>query len=230
MEVLRAGRRKVSLIRYAKDGERRLKEILDSAEKKGIRLQPTGNKELGNLVKGAVHQGVVADVSPPSFHELASFTAMVKASGEKPVIAILDSISDPHNFGAILRSAEVLGVAGVIFPKDRSADINSTVIKTSAGATEYLEFCKVTNIARTIDELKKDEFWVIAADADGEHDLKSFDPTYPLAIVLGSEGEGVRPLVKKGCDAVVRIPQKGKVSSLNVSSAAALLFYELAGR
>lgn len=228
MEVLRAGRRKVSLIRYAKDSERRLKEILDSAEKKGIRLQPAGNRELANLVKGAVHQGVVADVAPLSIHGLDSFIKKVKA-WEKPVVAVLDSISDPHNFGAILRSAEVLGVAGVIFPKDRSADINSTVVKTSAGATEYLEFCKVTNIARTLDELKKDGFWVIAADADGEHDLKTFDPTYPLAIVLGSEGEGIRPLVRKGCDAVVRIPQKGKVSSLNVSSAAALLFYELAG-
>ena len=230
MEVLLAGKRKVQLVRYAKDSERRLKEILDLAEKNGIRTQPTGNRDLANIVKGAVHQGVVAEVSPSSSHELGTFVEMVKASGDKPVIAVLDSISDPHNFGAILRSAEVLGVAGIIYPKDRSADINSTVVKTSAGATEYLEFCKVTNIARTLDELKKDGFWVIAADADGEHDLKSFDAAYPLAIVLGSEGEGIRPLVKKGCDVVVRIPQKGKVSSLNVSSAAALLFYELVGR
>ena len=226
-EVLRANRRTVFTIHYATDSEQRLSEILQLAKSGKVALRPTGKKELGKLADGAVHQGVVAEVAPIMFLDIYEFIAKCAGSGEKPVIAVLDSIVDPHNFGAILRSAEVFGVAGVIFPKERSAEINSTVVKTSAGATEYLDFCRVTNIARTVDELKENGFYVVSADADGEENLASITPRYPMAVVLGSEESGVRPLVKKSCDGMLRIDVKGKVDSLNVSTAAAVIFYQL---
>jgi 23S rRNA (guanosine2251-2'-O)-methyltransferase len=139
----------------------------------------------------------------------------------------MDSIEDPHNFGAVLRSAETLGIAGAIFPKDRSCEINSTVVKSSAGATEHMDFCRVTNISETLRHLRKEGFYAVAAEMDGEINLPDFKPTFPLVVVIGSEGKGVRPLVRKNCDAAVRIPILGKLDSLNVSSASAIIFYEI---
>ena len=227
MELLRAGRRRVESIHYVKSSSQRLDPVLSLAKKMGIHLTESTVKQLDNRTGGAVHQSVAAIVGPPAIHDLKSFIARVTADRKKSVVVIMDSIMDPRNFGAILRSAETFGVAGAIFPKDRSSDINSTVVKTAAGATEYLEFCRVTNIASTVRQLREEGFYVIAADTDGRTALPDFTPMFPLAVVVGSEEKGVRPLVKKNCDETLKIPLYGKIASLNVSSAAAVIFYEI---
>lgn len=227
MELLRAGRRKVKTIHYVQKSSQKLETVLSKAESMGIPLKQTDIKELDRRTGGAVHQSILAIVEPPSIHDLNSFIDRVTSGDKKPVVVIMDSIMDPQNFGAILRSAETFGVAGAIFPKDRSCDINSTVVKSSAGATEHLEFCRVTNIANTIRQLRDNRFYIIAADPDGETALESFSPSFPLAVVMGSEGKGLRPLVKKSCDETIKIPLYGKVDSLNVSAAAAVIFYEI---
>lgn len=201
--------------------------ILSLAKKMGIPLTESTVKHLDNRTGGAVHQSVAAIVGPPAIHDIKSFIGRVTADGKKCVVVIMDSIMDPRNFGAILRGAETFGVAGAIFPKDRSSDINSTVVKTAAGATEHLEFCRVTNIANCVRQLREKGFYVIAADQDGETNVSGFSAEFPLAVVVGSEGKGVRPLVKRNCDETIRIPLYGKVASLNVSSAAAVIFYEI---
>ena len=227
MELLRAGRRKVESILYVESSSQKLQSVLSLATKMSIPLKQTSVKQLDDRTAGAVHQSVAAICGPPAIHDLDSFISRVTADNKKTVVVIMDSIMDPRNFGAILRSAETFGVAGAIFPKDRSSDINSTVVKTAAGATEYLEFCRVTNIASTVRQLRDEGFYVVAADQDGKTDVNSFSAGFPLAVVLGSEEKGVRPLVKKNCDETIQIPLYGKVSSLNVSSAAAVIFYEI---
>jgi len=225
-EVLKAGRRKVFSISYATAGEKGLGEILRKAEARKIPLRKSSRRELSDRTGGANHQGVVADVGPPANFELNAFIKRMTAR-EKVVVVALDSISDPHNFGAILRSAESLGVAGAMFPKDRSCDINSTVVKTSAGATEYLDFCRVTNLARALREMRKAGFHCVSAEENGDIDIGKFNPLFPLVIVMGAEGKGVRPLVRKQCHESISIPLSGSIASLNVSSAAAIIFHEI---
>jgi len=227
MELLRAGRRKVESIHYVKSSSQKLHSVLSLAKKMGVPLTQATVKQLDGRTGGAVHQSVAAICGPPAIHDLKSFIGRVTADRKKSVVVIMDSIMDPRNFGAILRSAETFGVAGAIFPKDRSSDINSTVVKTAAGATEHLEFCRVTNIANTVRQLREEGFYVIAADPDGRSLLSDFTPLFPLAVVVGSEEKGVRPLVKKNCDETLKIRLYGKVASLNVGSAAAVIFYEI---
>ena len=228
MEVLRAGKRAVEAVFYVQHAAPKMQDLLGLAQKKGIPLKTASPHQLDQRAQGGLHQGVLAVVEPVQPHDLDFFIDLVRSKSPKPVVVVMDSIEDPHNFGAILRSAETFGVAGAIFPKDRSCDINSTVVKTSAGATEYLDFCRVTNIAETLRQLRREGFYIVAAEADGEKQLPDFTPQFPLAIVVGSEGKGVRPLVKKNCDETVCIPLSGKVESLNVSTAAAIFFYETA--
>ncbi|MBI3794299.1 MAG: 23S rRNA (guanosine(2251)-2'-O)-methyltransferase RlmB [Nitrospinae bacterium] len=230
MEVLRAGKRRVETIFHVPESAQRLKDVLDFAQKKGIPLKTAGNHQLDRRTQGAVHQGILAVVEPIPLHELDFFIDLVKSKTTTPVVVAMDSIEDPHNFGAVLRSAETLGVAGAIFPKDRSCDINSTVVKSSAGATEHMDFCRVTNISETLRRLRKEGFYAVAAEADGEVSLPDFEPQFPLVVVIGSEGRGVRPLVRKNCDTAVKIPILGKLDSLNVSSASAIIFYEISKR
>ena len=187
MELLRAGRRRVESIHYVESASQKLTPVLSLAKKMGIPLTPATVRQLDDRTGGAVHQSVAAIVGPPAIHDLESFIARVTADGRKSVVVIMDSIMDPRNFGAILRSAETFGVAGAVFPKDRSSDINSTVVKTSAGATEHLEFCRVTNIASTVRQLREEGFYVVAADSDGNTALADFTPMFPLAVVVGSE-------------------------------------------
>ena len=230
MEVLRAGRRKVEALFHVPDSGGRHKELLDLAAQKGVPVKTASNHQLDRRTQGAVHQGVLAVVEPITLCELDFFIDLVRSKKKEPVVVVMDSIEDPHNFGAVLRSAESLGVAGAIFPKDRSCDINSTVVKTSAGATEHMDFCRVTNISETLKHLRREGFFAVAAEANGETSLADFKPVFPLAVVIGSEGKGVRPLVRKNCDASVSIPLRGNVESLNVSTAAAIIFYEVLTR
>lgn len=226
-ELLRAGRRKIFSIFYIPQSSNRLQDILDDAKKKSIPLKTSNAKQLGNRAAGANHQGILAEVEPVKLLDEDLFVIGVKEKSRSPVIVVLDSIQDPHNFGAILRSALTFGIAGAIFPKNRSCEINSTVVKTSAGATEHMDFCRVTNIAETLRFLRKEGFSTVAAEADGEKLLSDFVPAFPLALVIGAEGKGVRPLVRKNCDITVRIPLLGKMESLNASNAAAIFFYEI---
>jgi 23S rRNA (guanosine2251-2'-O)-methyltransferase len=227
MEVLRAGKRKVETIFHVPESAHRLKDVLDFAAQKKIPIKTAGNHQLDRRTQGGLHQGLMAVVEPIPLHTLDFFVELVRSKKKNPVVVVMDSIEDPHNFGAVLRSAETLGLAGAIFPKDRSCDINSTVVKSSAGATEHLDFCRVTNISETLKTLRNEGFYSVAAEADGEINLPDFKPTFPLAIVIGSEGKGVRPLVRRNCDSSVRIPLFGNVSSMNVSSASAIIFYEV---
>lgn len=227
LEVLRAGKRPVETLFVIPNARGKIGDVIALAAEKGIPVKNAGPHQLDQRTQGGNHQGVLAVTEPLTMHNLDFFIDLVKSKGEKPFVVVLDSIEDPHNFGAILRSAETFGAAGAIFPKDRSCDINSTVVKTSAGATEYLDFCRVTNIAETLRALRGEGFFAVAAEMDGERDLRQFEPQWPLAVVVGSEGKGVRPLVRKNCDEVVKIDVKGKIGSLNVSSAAAVVFYEI---
>ncbi|MBI5177991.1 MAG: 23S rRNA (guanosine(2251)-2'-O)-methyltransferase RlmB [Nitrospinae bacterium] len=227
MEVLKAGKRPVEVIFHVPQTAGKMEDLFGLARKKGIPLKTANTHQLDQRTQGGNHQGILAVVEPVQPHPLDFFIDLVRSKSERPVIVVLDSIEDPHNFGAILRSAETFGIAGAVFPKDRSCGINSTVVKTSAGATEHMDFCRVTNIAETLKKLREEGFYVVAAEADGEIPLPSFEPRFPLAVVVGSEGKGVRPLVRKNCDAAVSIPLAGAVSSLNVSTAAAVVFYEV---
>ena len=171
------------------------------------------------------HQGVIAIVSEHEYADVEDIINSAESKGEKPFIIILDNITDPHNLGAIIRTAEWAGAHGVIIPKRRSVGLTAVVGKTSAGAIEYMPVARVTNIARTIDDLKSRGIWVACADMGGDD---YFDASLDgaLALVIGSEGEGVSRLVKEKCDFTVSIPMYGKISSLNASVAAALLMYE----
>lgn len=196
------------------------------AKDKGIPIYQSDKPTLDRIAAGAPHQGVIAYASAYSYSTMEDIYAKAEGSGEPPLVVILDNLEDPHNLGAIMRTAECAGAHGVIIPKRRSVGLTDTVAKSSAGAIEYMPCVKVSNIGQTIDQLKEDGFWVAACDMDGvpyyEQDL-----TGKLAIVIGSEGAGISQLVKKKCDFTVSMPMVGKITSLNASNAAAVLMYEV---
>jgi 23S rRNA (guanosine2251-2'-O)-methyltransferase len=176
------------------------------------------------MTAGANHQGVAVIIAEQEYCEVSDILALAEERGEKPFIIICDEIEDPHNLGAIIRTAEAAGVHGIIIPKRRSASLNVTVAKAACGALEYMKVARVTNIANTIDELKEKGIWVYGADMDGE-DYSSTDFDCPAALVIGNEGKGIGPLVAKKCDAIISLPMLGKINSLNASVAAGILMY-----
>lgn len=180
---------------------------------------------LDKLADGGNHQGVVAAVTDFDYCEVEDIIALAKSKGEPLLIVLLDGITDPHNLGAIIRSAECFGAHGIVIPKHRSVSVNDTVIKVASGATEHISIAKVTNINDTIRSLKEQNVWVYATDFDGEPP-KSVDLNGDIAIVIGSEGEGIHRLTKQLCDGTLTIPQYGKVNSLNASVAAGIVLYE----
>lgn len=201
-------------------------EILEIAGENEIPIQYVEKDFLGRITKGRAHQGFVAMTKPFNYFDLASILKRAKDSGEDPLIVILDHIEDPQNLGAIIRSAEGAGAHGLIIPNKRSARVTSLVTKASAGATAHLAIAMVGNLATTIMELKKENIWIAGCDMAEENywgrDLKG-----PLAIVIGAEGKGLSRLIKDQCDFIISIPMKGKISSLNASSAAAIVLYEV---
>lgn len=225
MEVLRS-EREIEKIVALKDGEGSLKKIVGMAKDKRLPVQFVDKNVLDRLAGGGVHQGIIAYVSQYQYAELEDLLDRAKERSEDPFIIILDGIEDPHNLGAIMRTADGAGAHGIVIPKRRAVGITETVVKTSAGAVEYMPVVKVSNIAQTIDKLKDLGLWIAACDMDGrvyhEQDLKG-----SLALVIGAEGAGVSRLVKEKCDFVVSIPMAGKISSLNASNAAAILMYEV---
>lgn len=226
LEVLRSGR-DIEKIMVAKGNvEGTIKRIIAMAVEKGIVIQEVSRQKLDEISQTKNHQGVIALVSAHDYVEVEDILAAAKEKGEDPFVLLLDGITDPHNLGAILRTAECAGVHGVIIPKRRSVGLNATVGKTSAGAIEYMPVARVTNIVQTMEYLKKKGLWIACADMKG---LDHFDTNMkgPLALVIGSEGDGVSRLVKENCDFTASIPMYGKISSLNASVAAALLMYEV---
>lgn len=225
LEVLKSGRDIEKIIVQKGNVEGTIRRIVGIAKEKGIVVQEVVKQKLDEMSQTKNHQGVIAIVSEHEYADVEDIINSAESKGEKPFIIILDNITDPHNLGAIIRTAECAGAHGVIIPKRRSVGLTAVVGKTSAGAIEYMPVARVTNIARTIDDLKSRGIWVACADMGGDD---YFDASLDgaLALVIGSEGEGVSRLVKEKCDFTVSIPMYGKISSLNASVAAALLMYE----
>ena len=195
--------------------------VIDEAKKRNIVIQQADGARLDRMANGENHQGVIAMISAYSY---VSVNDIISDKDDAFVI-ICDKITDPHNLGAIIRTANCVGADGVIIPKRDSAGVNSVVMKTSAGAVEYTPVAKVTNLASTIDELKEQGFWITAADMDGQS-MYDIDFKGKIAIVVGSEGKGVSRLVREKCDFIAQIPMYGEINSLNASVAAAVLMYE----
>lgn len=229
-EAIRAGTRQIDHISVAREREaradRRIDAVLELARQRGIRVSAEPRDQLTRHVKTDTHQGIVAFLRERKFLALEDLTAAAPRNGESHFFLALDGVEDPHNLGALLRSADGAGIDGVIVPERRSAPLNAIVAKTSAGASEHARIAKVTNITRSLEALKKQNVWIVGLDERGTPDYMDFDFRQPCCLVLGSEGSGLHDLVKKTCDHLLRIPMAGSVSSLNVSVAGAVVMYE----
>ena len=199
--------------------------IIAKCRAKGILIKEVSPQKLDYYCGGANHQGVAVMFAAQEYATVGDILASAEERNEKPFIIICDEIEDPHNLGAIVRTAEACGVHGIIIPKRRSASLNATVAKAASGALEYMPVARVTNIASTIDELKSRGIWVFGADMDGE-DYTKTDFDIPCAIVIGNEGSGIGALTAKKCDKIISLPMFGKINSLNASVAAGVLMYE----
>ncbi|MDE6539915.1 MAG: 23S rRNA (guanosine(2251)-2'-O)-methyltransferase RlmB [Ruminococcus sp.] len=196
------------------------------AKEKGIVVKDAQEKKLSQLAGGASHQGVVAIGACGEYVTVEEILAVSQKKGTKPFIIICDEIEDPHNLGAIIRTAETAGADGVIIPKRRSASLNATVAKTSAGAVSYVPVARVANLSACIDTLKENGVWIYGTDASGEDYCKT-DFTGSMALVVGSEGFGISRLIREKCDFMVKLPMYGKINSLNASVATGIFMYEV---
>jgi 23S rRNA (guanosine2251-2'-O)-methyltransferase len=217
VEALECGRRKVFEIFDAVGDQ----EVADAAGSRGIKPKRVSRQRVDELSRGGVHQGVVARVEPYPYSGLGEILAP-----PEPLVLILDGVTDPRNLGAVLRTAEGAGASGVVFPRDRAAGVTAAAVKASAGASEHVRVARETNLRRAIEKMKETGLWVYAAEAGGTP-YTQLDLAGPVGFVLGSEGRGVRRLVREACDGTVAIPMLGSVGSLNVSVAAAVLLYEV---
>ena len=227
MEVLKSDRTVEAL--YISNGnmEGSIKAIINIAKDKGIVLKDVDRKKLDFMSGGTNHQGVIAQVTPYKYYEIADMLNLAKKRNEDPFIVILDEIEDPHNLGSIIRTSELCGVHGIIIPKRRNVGITSTVYKCSVGAIEHMRIAKVTNINAAIDELKKEGLWIYGADIAGEEYSYQVNFNGPCAMVIGSEGKGISKLTLKKCDKLVKIPMVGRINSLNASVAGGIIMYEI---
>lgn len=223
-EALKAGREVDKLLVTSREGS--MIKILALAKEQGIPVMYVEKAAIDRIANGKAHQGVCAYVSPYAYSTVDDILANASEKEEDPFIIILDGLEDPHNLGAIMRTAECAGAHGIIIPKRHSCGLTETVAKASAGAIEYMPVAKVTNIAQTIDELKERGIWVAACDMGGKEYYRT-DMSGKIAVVIGSEGFGVSKLVREKCDFVVSMPMVGKINSLNASNAAAVVIYEI---
>lgn len=229
MEAIRSGRSIESILVAKGERSGSVVAIIAKAKQKNIPVKDVDSKKLDFLAKGVNHQGIVAQCAVKEYSTLEDIFALAEERGESPFIIVLDKIEDPHNLGAIIRTAECAGAHGVIIPERRSAGLSYTVEKTSAGALEYMPVVRVKNISAVLQKLKDKGIWVYGADMDGEHYKKvNFDGA--VALVIGNEGKGISPLVANDCDVIVSLPMKGKINSLNASVAAGILMYEIADK
>lgn len=226
LEAFRSGKTVDKL--YVQDGckDGPVQTILREARKQDTIVQFVGKERLSQLSETGKHQGVIASVASYAYSTVEEMLALAKERGEDPFLILLDNIEDPHNLGAIIRTANLAGAHGVIIPKRRAAGLTAVVAKTSAGALHYTPVAKVTNLVKTMEELKEQGLWFVCADMDGER-MYDLNLKGPIGLVIGSEGEGVGRLVKETCDFVASIPMKGQISSLNASVAAGVLAYEI---
>lgn len=225
LEALKSGRTINKIIVSEQLNERFLHQIERANEANAV-IQKVPRKKISQLTNGN-HQGIVAYVAAYKYAHLNDLFMRAKEKDEEPFFIILDELEDPHNLGAVLRTADATGVHGVIIPKHRAAGLTAAVAKTSAGAIEYVPVARVTNIADTIEELKSRHVWVVGSSSDGSEDYRSLDGSTPIALVIGNEGKGIGRLVKEKCDWTVSLPMTGQVSSLNASVASSLLLYEV---
>ncbi len=226
LEAFRSGKTidKLFVLDGCMDGP--IKTILREAKKGDIIINYVAKERLDQISETGKHQGVIAYAAAYSYATVEDIMANAKAKGEDPFVIFLDNVEDPHNLGAIIRTANLAGAHGVVIPKRRAVGLTATVAKASAGALNYTPVAKVTNLSQTIEGLKKDGMWFVCADMDGES-MYSMNLTGPIGVVMGNEGSGVSDLVKKHCDFVASIPMKGDIDSLNVSVATGILIYEV---
>lgn len=226
VEAFRAGKTidKLFVLDGCQDGP--VRSITREARKHDTIINYVAKERLDQLSETGKHQGVIAFAAAYEYAQVEDMLALAKEKGEPPFLFLLDNIEDPHNLGAIIRTANLAGAHGVIIPKRRAAGLTATVAKTSAGALNYTPVAKVTNLGQTIEELKKQGMWFVCADMDGEV-MYRLDLKGPIGMVIGNEGEGVSRLVKEKCDFVASIPMKGDIDSLNASVAAGVLAYEI---
>lgn len=226
LEALRSGREIDRLLVAHGTGGGSVTAIIAKCRAKGILIKEISPQKLDYYCGGANHQGVAVMFASQEYAAVDDMFALAETRGEKPFLIICDEIEDPHNLGAIIRTAEATGVHGLIIPERRSASLNATVAKAACGALEYVPVARVTNIANTIDALKQRGVWVFGADMDGD-DYTRTDFDTPCALVIGNEGKGIGALTAKKCDAIISLPMHGKINSLNASVAAGILMYEV---
>ena len=226
LEAYRSGKcvDKVYILDGCQDGP--ILTIKREAKKAGSMIKYVDKQLLDNMSETGKHQGVIAITATYDYAEVNDILQIAKDKNEDPFIVLLDNIEDPHNLGAIIRSAHQAGAHGVIIPKNRAVGLTATVARTSAGALNYIPVAKVTNLSKTIEDLKKEGLWFVCADMDGET-MYTLNLKGPIGVVIGSEGEGVSRLVKEKCDFVASIPMKGQIDSLNASVAAGILCFEI---
>ncbi|MBW7651464.1 23S rRNA (guanosine(2251)-2'-O)-methyltransferase RlmB [Anoxybacillus sp. ST4] len=226
LEALKSGR-EMNKIWIAEGSQRgQMQPIIQLAKEMGITVQYVPKKKMDQLSEGN-HQGVIAQVAAYRYYDVDDLFKKAEERGEAPFFIILDELEDPHNLGSIMRTADAVGAHGIIIPKRRSVGLTATVAKASTGAIEHVPVARVTNLARTVDELKDRGVWIFGTDAKGNEDYRQLDGVIPLALVIGSEGKGISCLLRDKCDVLVRLPMVGHVTSLNASVAASLLMYEV---
>lgn len=227
IEAIKSGRTIEKLLIAKGSQEGSIRQIVAMAREKGLVIVEVDREKLDYMSETKSHQGVIAITSPYKYVDVEDILNYAKEKGERPFVIILDEIYDPHNLGAIIRTANAVGAHGIIIPKRRAVGLTPTVAKASAGAIEYVKVAKVTNISQTINQLKENGLWIVGADMDGDKPYFESDLTDSIALVIGSEGEGMSRLVKERCDYLVNMPMKGEISSLNASVAGAVLMYEV---
>lgn len=225
-EALRSGRALDKVFIAAGDTDRNLSRLAGEARQAGAVVVPVDRRKLDQMSVTHAHQGIIAQAAAHTYATLDEVLEAARAKGEAPLLVVCDELSDPHNLGAILRSAECAGAHGVVIPKRRSVGLTPVVAKASAGAVEYMPVVRVANIPTALKELQEKGVWVYGTAADGEKELYEADLRGPTAIVIGNEGEGMGRLVRQTCDVLVRVSMKGRISSLNASATAAILLYE----
>lgn len=225
-EALKSGRTIDKVFVAAGDTDQALARLSAMAKEAGAVVVATDRRKLDQMSPTGAHQGIMAQVAAHGYATVEQILQSAADQGEAPLLVLCDELSDPHNLGAILRTAECAGAHGVIIPKRRSVGLTAVVSKTSAGAVEYMPVARVGNMAACIRDLKKAGVWIYGTAADGASPLYQTDLTGPAAIVIGSEGQGMSRLVAESCDVLVSIPMKGQISSLNASASAAILLYE----
>lgn len=225
-EAIKSGRTIDKVFVADGDTDRSLQRLAAQAKEAGAVVVPVDRRKLDAMSTTRAHQGIIAMAAAHDYCTLDDILEEAASRGQAPLIVICDELSDPHNLGAILRSAECAGAHGVVIPKRRSVGLTATVAKASAGAVEYMKVARVTNISAAIAELKEHGVWVYGTAAEGSIPMYQADLKGPAAIVIGNEGDGMSPLVRKNCDQMVSIPMNGRISSLNASAAASILLYE----